>query len=77
MKASGVHVYVNSDDVVSTDKRFLAITASEAGTKRIALPQRATVRDFDSGRVRATDAAEFDVSMAQGETRLFVLDQED
>ena len=74
LKASSVHIYVDSDDVVSADEGFLAVTATEAGTKRLTLPERATVRDLHSGRVVAKDSVSIDVAMTLGETRLFVLE---
>ncbi|RKY23008.1 MAG: hypothetical protein DRP62_06760, partial [Planctomycetota bacterium] len=36
---SGVHIYLDSNDVVSTDEKFLAITASNAGIKNIHVPK--------------------------------------
>jgi hypothetical protein len=38
LKIAGVHVYLDSDDVVSTDGEFLAIMASNAGIKNIHVP---------------------------------------
>ncbi|MHC4400686.1 MAG: beta-galactosidase [Planctomycetota bacterium] len=74
LAASGVHVYVDSDDVVSADRRFLALTATEAGPKRVVLPEPATVRDLCNGSEVQSGARSFEVVMAQGETRLFLLD---
>jgi hypothetical protein len=77
VKVSGGHVYVDSDDVVSTDDQFLALTATAAGTKQITLRKPATVRDLFSDRVQGTDISRFDVPMTKGETRLFLLSAED
>jgi len=74
LKTSGVHVYVDSDDVVSADGRFLALTATTDGTKRVALPEPMTVRSLADGRVVGANVRQFEVPMVQGETRLFVLD---
>jgi hypothetical protein len=74
LQASGVHVYVDSDDVISADDRFLAITATQQGRKQLTLPERATVRDLCDSSVVAANARSFEVIMAKGETRLFVLE---
>jgi hypothetical protein len=73
LKASGVHLYVDSDDVVSADGNFLAITVTQGGPRHVALPQRKTVRDLFGDRVLGQDVAGFDLNLAEGETRLFVL----
>ncbi|MFH1923862.1 MAG: beta-galactosidase [Planctomycetota bacterium] len=74
LTASGVHVYVDSDDVISADGRFLALTATGEGTKRVTLPGPATVRNLYDGSVVAAGARNFELPMVQGETRLFVLE---
>lgn len=73
LKASGVHTYVDSDDVVSADSRFLAITATHAGTKQVVLPEAATVRDLFADRVLGRNVSQFELPMVEGETRLFLL----
>jgi len=76
IRASGVHLYVGTDDVVSADARFLALTASEPGTKRVVLPKATTVRDLFADRVIGTDVSRFELPMVAGETRLFLLGDE-
>ena len=76
LKASGVHTYVDSDDVVSADARFLALTATQAGTKRVVLPTATTVRDLYEDRVLGTNVSQFELPMVEGETRLFLLGDE-
>ncbi len=73
LKASGVHLYVDSDDVVSADSHFLALTASEEGSKQVTLPRPATVRDLMDGRVIGEGVETFEISMQKGQTRLFSL----
>ncbi len=70
---AGVHIYLDSDDVLATDGRFLAVHACHAGPKLIRLPQPTRVRDALSGTVIAerTDAVALDLKL--GETRLFAL----
>jgi hypothetical protein len=76
LKASGVHTYVDSDDVISADAGFLALSATQAGTKRVVLPKRATVHDLCEDRLLGTDVSEFEIPMVEGETRLFVLGED-
>ncbi len=73
LKASGVHIYVDSNDVINADAHFLAITATTEGTKRIVLPKPATVRDLLDGSVVCENVRTFDLPMVRGETRLFTL----
>jgi beta-galactosidase len=76
LKASGVHLYVDSDDVISADAHFLAITATEEGNKRVMLPETATVRDLLDDRVLGEETTSLDIPMKQGETRLFILNSD-
>ena len=76
LKAAGVHVYVDSDDVVVADSRFLALTATQDGTKRVILREPATVRNLYDKQVVAADTRSFEVPMSQGETRLFMLEKD-
>ncbi len=76
LRASGVHTYVDSDDVVSADARFLALTASEPGTKRVVLPRATAVRDLYTDRVIGASVSQFELPMVAGETRLFLLGDE-
>ena len=73
LKASNVHLYVDSDDVVSADARLLAITASEAGDKRVSLANPTSVRDALDGRILGEKTTSLEILMKQGETRLFIL----
>jgi beta-galactosidase len=73
LKTAGVHVYIDTPDVLLTDGRFLSITASQAGPKAIRLPAPACVRSLPSGEVwhKATDR--IDIVLEQGETRQYSL----
>ncbi len=73
LKASGVHLYVNSDDVISADGSFLSLTATHDGTKHVMLPEPKTVRDVFDDRLVGEDIRSFNLPMVHGETRLFVL----
>ncbi len=73
LKVSGVHIYVDSNDVISADDSFLALTATDGGTKHVTLPKPRIVRDLFDGHVVGENIRNFEVRMVQGETRLFVL----
>lgn len=71
---SGVHLYIDTDDVVNADSRFLAISATTAGVKHVRLPKAATARDLVTRELVGTAVREFDLTMESGETRLFGLE---
>ncbi len=73
LRASGVHVYCDSDDEVLTDGRFLSLTATSAGHKQLSLPRTCTVVEALSGQVVAENATQFPLDMALGETRMYLL----
>ena len=76
LKASNVHLYVDSDDVISADARFLAISATEDGVKRVYLPTPTTLRDALDGRLLGENMTSLEVPMKKGETRLFTLNSD-
>ena len=73
LKESGVHLYVDSDDIVNASEHLLSITASETGTKYISLPRRAKVSDIITGETIGKSINSFTLKMQAGETRLFEL----
>lgn len=73
VKASGVHVYCDSDDVVLTDGEFLCLSASSAGPKELRFPRRCTVTRALDGTVVARDVESLKVNMQWGETQMWVL----
>ena len=73
LKVAGAHLYLDSDDVVSADGRFLAVTASTAGAKRIVLPQALSVRRLQDGHLVGTQIQSFETKMETGQTQLFDL----
>jgi beta-galactosidase len=73
LKASGVHLYMDSDDAISTDGRFLAVTATSAGSKTIVFPRRVTLTDALDGSDIARGVDRFSLLMEFGETRLFMV----
>lgn len=75
LKASGVHLYSDSDDVVLTDGIFLGFTATSPGPKRLVFPGPRTVIGALDGREIARQVEHLDVEVALGETRLYRLMQ--
>jgi len=73
LKASGVHLYVDSDEVVTTDGRFLAVTATSAGLKALSFPGPIVLTDALDGREIAHGVESLALSMDIGETRLFLM----
>lgn len=75
LKVAGVHVYVDTPDVLLTDGRFLSIAASQAGHKTIRLPSARRVVQLPARTevARATDRIEADLVL--GETRMYWLAQ--
>ncbi|MGQ9730201.1 MAG: beta-galactosidase, partial [Candidatus Zipacnadales bacterium] len=73
LKPAGVHLYLNTDDVVLADEEFLALVATSAGTKTITLPTQRTVVDALTGETVAQQATTFSLPMELGQTRLLLL----
>ena len=75
-RAEGVHIYVDSDDVVSADEHFLSVSASTAGEKTIRLPFAGTLTDLDSGKgYSIPDGQALVLPFLEGETRLFSIER--
>jgi hypothetical protein len=73
LMASGVHVYLDSDDVLVTDGEFLSVTASSAGVKRLRLPKPAAVQRILPDAGDLGQVTEFAEPFAEGETRFYSL----
>jgi hypothetical protein len=71
LEESGVWVYVDSDDVVISDGRFLSITATHGGLKRIHLPPRAELSPIGKGGTLEPEECCVQVSLEEGETRAY------
>jgi len=69
-RKAGVHLYVDTGDVVWASASLLAIQATSDGEKRIRLPGPADVRDVLTREQIATGVMEFALTMRAGETRL-------
>jgi len=58
---------------VLTDGRFLSLTATSAGHKRIMFPSACTVVEALTGQVVAEGATQLEIDLALGETRMYLL----
>lgn len=70
-RLAGVWLYADAGEVVQTDGRWLALTASEAGLKTVRLPRPASVRNALTGELLGTGIREWRVELKKGETRLY------
>lgn len=73
LMASGVHVCLDSDDVLVTDGEFLSVTASSAGVKRLRLPKPVAVQRILPDAGDLGQVTEFAEPFAEGETRFYSL----
>lgn len=73
LRASGVHLWSDSDDVVLTDGRFLCLSATSAGRKRIILPGPRDVFDALSGELLESGASVIERELELGEVVMFLL----
>lgn len=71
---AGVHVWLDTNDLVIGDGSFLAVHAARPGRKVIRLPTPGKVTDAISGRQIATEASRFQIKMQYGETRMFLIE---
>lgn len=73
LKASGLRLYSDSDDVILTDGEFLTFVATSAGPKRVEFPaRRDVVNALDGTEVaRGVEFLEFEAKL--GETRMLLL----
>ena len=72
-RLGNVHEYVRTEDVVWASRDMLAICVREQGLRKIALPRRATVRDFYTGQELARSTEAFEVKFDARATRVFRL----
>jgi beta-galactosidase len=71
-REAGVHVFLDSDDVVSADDHFLSISATTAGEKEIHLPSVSELTDYATQKTyRIGSGRKVSIPFKEGETRLF------
>ena len=73
-RAAGVHIYLDTDDVLYANDRFVAVQAAKEDTKRICLPRTVQqITDAYTDEVLASNTDEFEIKISNGETRMFRL----
>ena len=71
-RAADVHIYLDTNDIVYANSRFVAIHATTEDTKRVSLPGKvAKVADAYTNQTVACDTDEIYIQMRNGETRTF------
>ena len=76
-KTAGVHLYLETGDVVYANKSFLCVHAHEGGDKTVKLPWQSAVLDLVKGREIGRGISEFTVTMAPRSTLVFHLERGD
>lgn len=73
---AGVHVYIDSDDVISTDGKYLFVTALSSGRKTVVLPKPAVVKAYPSDTYinSGEKTKEICVNMQKGETGIWIIE---
>jgi hypothetical protein len=72
-KQAGVHLYIDSEDVVWATRDLLAVSAREPGPRTLHLPREATITDVYSGQSVPTSQRSFEAVFADRETKLWRL----
>lgn len=71
-KSAGVHIYVENDDIVYTNKHLMAIHAVVEEKKTISLPRKCKkIIDAYTDEAIAADCDLFELQMKNGETKMF------
>ncbi len=70
LRQAGVHVYLDSGDMVAGDATLLTVTAATEGLKRLAIPEGKALIDIDSG-ARFGPAESVELAFGYGEVRRF------
>jgi beta-galactosidase len=73
LRASGVHLYSDSDDVVLTDGKFLGFIATSQGPKHLTFRAPCTVVRILDGQEIVRDVSSLDLFLELGETKLYLL----
>jgi len=72
-KYAGVHIYVESGELVYGNKHFLCIYPRVGGKKTVNLPEPKTVIDLWSGILVAKNKCSFDVNMESNKAYMYLL----
>jgi hypothetical protein len=68
---AGVHLYVESNDLIYATQGFLAIHAGEDGLKRLRLAKACQLYDPYDEKLDARGTREFVLEMKKGDTKLW------
>lgn len=68
---AGVHLYVDTEDVVYANASFLGLHGNDAGRRTLRFRRPVRVRDVDTDRVLADEASTLDVELPEKSTALF------
>lgn len=68
---AGVHIYLDTDDLLYHNKSFIGVQARTAGKKTIYLPEKSDIYDLFNDKVIGNDISEFTLDMKKHETALF------
>lgn len=73
-ESAGIHLYIDTPDVVWACRDMVAVCVHQAGERTIHLPAKSTVFDVYAGNAKiARNVDRFDVTFAERATRLFSL----
>jgi len=71
---AGVHIYVESGELVYGNRHFLCIYPRVGGRKVISLPESKKVIDLWSGSVVAKNTCKFEVNMKANTAYMYLLE---
>ncbi len=72
-REAGAHLYTEPDTILTTDGRFLAVTATDGGPKTVTLPHAADVELVLTSQQIARQATQFNLRLRPGETQLLAV----
>lgn len=73
---AGCHIYSESDDCVSANRRFVSIHAKNAGSRRLRFPRPCCPYEIYQGKAYGKNVDSIELNMRLGETLTFHLDGE-
>jgi len=73
-RRAGVHLYLETDDIVWATRDVLAVSVKDPGTRTIRLPRKAKVRDLYAGKTVGETIDSFQAEFRSRATRVFVLE---
>ena len=74
-RKAGVHLYIDTEDIVWASRDLLAVSVNAAGQRTVRLPRPCRVVDLWTGQDVAENAAEFTVEVPEKGTSLFRLNE--